>query len=115
MSATHRCPGRCGQSVPNDLFACSACWQQLPASLQQPITGTAGLPMSDSARQAALVDAIKWYTAHRPWCDGDCAKGIDPDQCDGYWMVNSPSADALNFCSLGCMNSWLENELAGRR
>jgi hypothetical protein len=45
-------------------------------------------------------------------CEGNCGRVLD--DCEGYWTVNGPRGEELNFCSPACMDSWLNSELAVR-
>jgi hypothetical protein len=60
---THQCPGRCGRSVANHLYACGRCWRKLPAQLQQAIRTTVGQPVLSPARTGAFTTAAAFYTS----------------------------------------------------
>jgi hypothetical protein len=56
----HECPGRCGTYVSNSIFACSECWNRLPAELRARISSAAR--GSDRWKHIrAMVAAINWY------------------------------------------------------
>ena len=57
---THQCPGRCGRSVANHLYACGRCWRKLPAQLQQAIRTTVGQPVLSPARTRAFTAAARY-------------------------------------------------------
>lgn len=59
---THHCPGRCGRTVPNHMFACRVCWLRLPRDLRQPIT--ANYRRDRDAHSVAMADAGRWYGEH---------------------------------------------------
>jgi hypothetical protein len=62
----HQCPGRCGRTVPNHLYACGACWRKLPGALQRAIRASAADPVLSPARTRAFTAAAAFYTnAHR--------------------------------------------------
>lgn len=69
---THRCPGGCGRTVPNHLFACRPCWFRLPHGLRQPIT--ANYRGDRDAHNAAMADASRWYGEHMPAAEAACQK-----------------------------------------
>ncbi|AEV73614.1 hypothetical protein MycrhN_3076 [Mycolicibacterium rhodesiae NBB3] len=59
--ACHQCPGRCGRSVPNHLYACERCWRRLPAQLQQAIRASVAWPVLSPARTRAFTAAAEFY------------------------------------------------------
>jgi hypothetical protein len=62
----HQCPGRCGRTVPNHLYACGSCWRRLPGQLQRAIRASATDPVLSPARTRAFTAACAFYTtAHR--------------------------------------------------
>ena len=63
LHCTHQCPGRCGRSVANHLYACGRCWRKLPAQLQQAIRTTVGQPVLSPARTRAFTAAAAFYTS----------------------------------------------------
>lgn len=58
----HQCPGRCGRSVSNHLYACERCWRSLPAQLQQAIRANVEQPVLSPARTRAFSAAAEFYT-----------------------------------------------------
>jgi hypothetical protein len=58
----HLCPGRCGRTVPNDLYACGGCWRKLPGQLRRAIRASARDPVLSPARSRAFTDAAAFYT-----------------------------------------------------
>lgn len=76
MTATHRCPGGCGETVPNAYFACGKHWGMLPARVRSGIYRTKRLSLLDDRRQAAVAAAVAVY--------GDAAppewRGFAPDE-----------------------------------
>nr|WP_141216275.1 hypothetical protein [Rhodococcus sp. 06-621-2] len=53
MSARRRhCPGGCGRTLRQTVFACKDCWASMPASLRRPISSTIGKPPSPSKTAA---------------------------------------------------------------
>jgi hypothetical protein len=58
----HQCPGRCGRTVPNHLYACRSCWRKLPGELQRAIRATAADPALSPARTRAFTAAAAFYT-----------------------------------------------------
>lgn len=60
---THACPGGCGRTIPNRMFACVADWKALPRDLQRAIQRTARLSLSRPDRLEAVTAAIDWYAA----------------------------------------------------
>lgn len=58
-TGTHDCPGRCGQQVSLNLFACAADWDRLPVVLRGSIT--ANYRRDFGAHMAAMIDAKTWY------------------------------------------------------
>ena len=59
QTATHGCPGRCGEQVPPRRFACTPCWYLLPVHLRESIRRT--FRRDDAAHLHALVNAVRWY------------------------------------------------------
>ena len=57
----HPCPGGCGRTVDNKLFACGGCWYRLPGSIKAGVTATAHLPIVDPERSEAVIAAMQWY------------------------------------------------------
>jgi len=62
----HLCPGGCGRTVANRLYACGPCWRALPADLKRAIHATAHDPLLSPARTAAFGGAAAFYAARRP-------------------------------------------------
>jgi hypothetical protein len=59
----HWCPGRCGRTVPNHLYACGSCWRKLPGALQRAIRASAADPVLSPARTRAFTAAGAFYSA----------------------------------------------------
>jgi hypothetical protein len=58
----HACPRRgCGQTVPNELYACSPCWGALDQDAKNAIVRTRRLPVLHPDRRAAFA------LANRSW------------------------------------------------
>jgi hypothetical protein len=57
LHCTHRCPGRCGRSVANHLYACGPCWRKLLAQLQRAIRTTVGEPVRRHVLQLGVLQA----------------------------------------------------------
>lgn len=55
----HTCPGGCGRSVPDHLFACGNCWFRLPIFLRNAIRAT--YKFDPDAHQDAMAEAMKFY------------------------------------------------------
>lgn len=62
-AATHFCPGKCGRTVQNTLFACPGCWSRLPHELQTAITDN--FLVNPAAHFEAMRAASAWYLANR--------------------------------------------------
>lgn len=54
----HRCPGGCGQQVPDRFLACPPCWRRLPGDLKRPVLGNR---IGSDQHGAAVADAFRWY------------------------------------------------------
>lgn len=67
----HRCPGGCRRAVPDQLYACRACWYRLPAAHRQAITSTYRRDVD--AHADAMYDAYLWYVDHPLTEEKDCS------------------------------------------
>lgn len=57
---THRCPGGCGQQVPQHLYACKPDWFRLPLKIRTEIWKT--YRRNDAGGHlAAMSEAARWY------------------------------------------------------
>jgi hypothetical protein len=61
----HQCPGGCGRSVPNRLYACGPCWRALPREIQRAIHATVHDPLLSPKRTATFTAASAYYAARR--------------------------------------------------
>jgi hypothetical protein len=61
VSATHACPGKCGQQVGRAQLACRADWYQLPADLRAAVNLAYRRRAVDPAGHLQAVrDALEW-------------------------------------------------------
>lgn len=93
MTATHRCPGRCGRHLPARLLACTGCTARLPEALSTALAQAFG-PHADRARE----DARDWLLAH------PAPSTLDP--------ADARIAGVCNHCDAPIL--WLTTE-AGKR
>lgn len=62
---THLCPGGCGRTIPELLFACSVDWRRLPTMHQHNINATwANYRISPEAYESALHRGRQWFAAN---------------------------------------------------
>lgn len=59
-AVAHVCPGGCGATVPNRLFACRPCWYRLPADIRTAINES-WKARNYGAHNAAKAEALEWY------------------------------------------------------
>lgn len=65
MTTTHICPGGCGRTIPELIFACSFDWRRLPLMVRHDINQTwANFLVSPAAYLTAVDRGRAWFAAN---------------------------------------------------